>query len=326
MYKVAILGYRVQGKSHHAPAFAKHPDCKIVAVCDMVEERARDGADTYRVPFYLDADEMLDKEKIDIVDVPTSEKYRFELVMNCLRRGKHVFTEKPLAGELRDPNVRPEHVAKARAMVDEWQKHDVAFGVCFGLHGDPNVRWAKQVIRNCEYGDLSTVLARCAVGSWNHLIDLCRFLAGDVDEVSAYANEGWRSRVAAVKFANGAVGTLVACADLALQYQIKWIARRGEVQIDDIGGTAWARSSSSYEYKVFNGQGSIEQGGYPALFTHHIAEFVDSIKEHRPFDADGWAGLRHMEIDAAISESILTGRPVKVDRYMPEKGRTIFSP
>ncbi len=69
MYKVAILGYRQQGKLHHAPAFARNPDCEIVAVCDIVEERAREGAETYGVPAYLDADEMLEKEEIDIVDI-----------------------------------------------------------------------------------------------------------------------------------------------------------------------------------------------------------------------------------------------------------------
>ena len=42
MFNVAILGYRVQGKRHHAPAFAKHPDCRIVAVCDAVEAMASD--------------------------------------------------------------------------------------------------------------------------------------------------------------------------------------------------------------------------------------------------------------------------------------------
>ena len=86
MYKVAILGYRHQAKFHHAPAFAKNPDCEIVAVCDVVEERAREGAETYGVPAYLDADEMLEKEEIDIVDIPVGEQYRFDLVMKCLAK------------------------------------------------------------------------------------------------------------------------------------------------------------------------------------------------------------------------------------------------
>ncbi|MBI3945934.1 MAG: Gfo/Idh/MocA family oxidoreductase [Armatimonadetes bacterium] len=325
MYKVAIVGYRVQGKLHHAPAFAKHPDCKIVAVCDVLEERAREGADTYRVPFYLDVDAMLDKEEIDIVAIPVGEKYRFDLVMKCLQRNKHVFTEKPLVAEAGQYRIVPGDVPKARAMIDEWRKHNVAFGICFGLHGGRNVRWAKQVIRSGEYGPLAVLQARCAIGSWNHIIDMFRFLGGEVAEVFAYADEGWRSKTAAVKFESGAVGTLMMSADLALQYQFKWIGRKGEVQIDDIGGTAWARSNRSYEYRYLNEQGSLASTTYFALFDDHIAEFVDCIKEGRPFDADGWAGLRHMEIDAAIGGSIMTGQPVKVERYLPEYGRTIFS-
>ena len=87
MLKVAILGYRAQGSNHHAPSFARLTDCQIVAVCDIIEERARAGADRYGVPAYTSADEMLDAEDIDIVDIPVSEGYRYELVMKCLKRG-----------------------------------------------------------------------------------------------------------------------------------------------------------------------------------------------------------------------------------------------
>jgi predicted dehydrogenase len=128
-----------------------------------------------------------------------------------------------------------------------------------------------------------------------------------------------------VKFENGAVGALMTSSSLALQYELKWVAAHGEVVIQDIGGTASARRRETWEYLHFNEQGSIRQHGYHALFVDHISDFVDSILEGRPFDADGWAGLRHVEIDGAIGESIRTGRPVKVERYRPEMGRTVFS-
>ena len=64
MFKVAILGYRAQGSNHHAPSFARLTDCQIVAVCDVVEERARAGADRYGVPAYTNVDEMLNAEEI----------------------------------------------------------------------------------------------------------------------------------------------------------------------------------------------------------------------------------------------------------------------
>ena len=329
MYKVAILGYRNQGKFHHAPAFAKNPDCEIVAVCDIVEERAREGAETYGVSAYLDADEMLEEEEIDIVDIPVGEQYRFDLVMKCLKRDKHVFTEKPLAGAEGQMKIKLSDVPVARAMIDEWQKHDVQFGICFCLHGGSNVRWAKDFIRNHrnEYGDLMVVQGRCAWGSWPHVVDLFRFFGGEVAEVFAYhdGSDRWSAKTVAVKFESGVIGNLMMCSNLALQYEIKWVARNGEVVIQDIGGVAWARRSNSNEYTLFNEQGSVNHSTYLTLFDEHINDFVDSIKEGKSYDGDGWAGLRHMEIDGAIGDSIITGKPVKVERYMPEKGHTIFT-
>ena len=69
----------------------------------------------------------------------------------------------------------------------------------------------------------------------------------------------------------------------------------------------------------------LDGGTYASQFEDLIAEFVASIKEGRPFVADAWAGLRHMEIDAAITESIRTGKSVPIRRYMPEKGCTILT-
>ncbi len=329
MFNVAIVGYRAQGKNHHAPAFAKHPDCRIVAVCDVVEERAREGAEAYGVPAYVDVDEMLAKEEIDIVDLPVGERFRFDLVMKCFEHGKHVFTEKPLVAENGQYRINLQDVPKTRALVDAWEKCGVRFGVCFCMHGGRNVRWAGQFIREHreEYGDLKVVQGRCAQGSWNHMIDLVRFFGGEVDEVFAYSDgsEQWSSKTVAMKFENGAIGTLMTSASMALQYELKWIAANGEVVVQDIGGTSRARRRDAWEYLEFNEQGSVRQPGYHSLFDEHIAEFVDALKEDRSFVADGWAGLRHVEIDGAIGESILTGKPVKVERYRPENGRTIFS-
>jgi predicted dehydrogenase len=324
MLKVAILGYRHQGANHHAPAFAKLPDCQIVAVCDIVEERAREGADRYGVPAYTDADEMLDREDIDIVDIPVSERFRYELVMKCLKRGKHIFTEKPLAGADGQYKIQSADVPIAREMIDEWQKHDVQFGICFGLHASRNVQRVKAVIRSGELGKLRQIQARTAQGSWNHVIELVRFLSGEVREVFAYSdNAEMENKVACLKFESGAVGTLTVSNQLSLQFQLKWIGERGEATIDNIAGTASWHPHNSLDITHWNDLSRTDRGTYVALFEDLIADFVDSIKTQRPFVADGWAGLRHIEIDAAITDSIRSGKPIPIQRYMPENGRTI---
>lgn len=326
MFNVAILGYQTQGRNHHAPAFAKIPDCRIVAVCDVVEERAREGAERYGVPAYTDVDEMLDREAVDIADIPTGEQFRYELVMNCLRRGKHVFTEKPLAGAEGQYRIGPSDVPRAVEMVEEWQRRGVQFGVCFGLHASPNVRRVKEVIRGGELGGLRMIQARTAQGSWNHVIDLTRFLGGEVREVFAYADgEGMRDKVACLKFEGGAVGTLAVSQALSLQFQVKWVGELGEATADDIAGTASWRLHHALEVTRWDETPRTSRGSYGGLFDDLISDFVASIREGRPFVADGWAGLRHMEIDAAITGSVRTGRPVSVVRHRPDQGRTIFS-
>jgi len=327
MYRVAILGYRHQGKLHHAPAFARHPDCEIVAVCDIVEERAREGAETYGVPWYTDVDKMLDGEDVDIVDIPVGERYRFDLVMKCLRRDKHVFTEKPLAGEAGQYLIRPCDVQTARAMIDEWLKHDVQFGVCFGNHGSPNVRRAKDVIRSGILGSFRMLCIRSAMGPWNHMIDLARYLGGEVSEVFAYADDvdKIKDKVVVLKYENGGVATLAVCAKLSLQFQAKWIGDKGEITIDNIAGTTEWRLHDSLEITRWTDETALDRSSYQTLYDGVIADFVESINKGCPFDADGWAGLRHIEIDAAVTQSIESHQPVHVERYMPEKGRTVFS-
>ncbi|MBI3946444.1 MAG: Gfo/Idh/MocA family oxidoreductase [Armatimonadetes bacterium] len=328
MYKVAILGCGNHGKGHD---WNKIPDCQLVAVCDIVEQRARDRAETYGVPYYLDADEMFDKEEIDIVDAPVREKDRFTVVMKCLTRNKHVFTEKPLGGEEGQYRVRLNDIPKVRAIMDEWQKRDVQLGICFTMHGTNTFRWAEQVIRSTDFGALTVVDARCTWGAWNHLLDMFRYLGGEVDEVFAHADAAWQSKTVSVKFANGAVGNVMTSNRLWVPYvfEVKWVAEKGQVHVEDLTD-AWARTGDgrSAAAKALSVRddpvlGQKCDGG--TMRVQHMTDFVASIKERRRFVADGWAGMRHMEIDAAITESILSGQPVKIERYQPEQGRTIFS-
>ena len=134
MFRVAVIGYRAQGSRHHAPAFAKIPDCEIAAVCDIVEERAQQGAADYGVPAYSSIDDLLSHEEFEIADIPVGEGFRHGPVMRCLRAGKHVFTEKPLAAADGQFAIRPADVPVAREMIEEWERHEgLQFGVCFGL-------------------------------------------------------------------------------------------------------------------------------------------------------------------------------------------------
>ena len=326
MYNVAVIGYRARGKLL-APAFAEAEDCRIVAVCDIVEERAREGAELYRVPAYTDVDRLLASEAFDIALIPCGEKYRYDLVMKCLRADKHIFTEKPLAGEEGQYRITLSDVPKALEMVEEWQRHPGRqFGICFAMHYMQIAQWAVSRLREGELGAFRFVHGLTMAGSWNHIIDLVRYLCGDVAEVFAYADDPANpaSKAVTLRFDNGGVGTLVFLENIALQFQLKYVGALGELEVTDLAGTAACRPHPGRsfgpvtEWERFSPTGPTEfYEAQPLILKAQIADFVASIREGRQYVADGWAGLRHMEIDAAITESMRTGRPVAVVRHGP---------
>ena len=70
----------------------------IIALCD-VDERAASGArQKYpQAKFYKDYREMLEKEKsLDAIDVATPDHMHALVAMEAMRRGKHVYCQKPL--------------------------------------------------------------------------------------------------------------------------------------------------------------------------------------------------------------------------------------
>src|SRR5207248_3033762 len=95
-FRVAVAGLRV-GREHLV-ALAKHPAAEIRAVCDPVEERAREMARAFGVPpIYADYEAMLAAEDLDGVCIATPNRLHAPMIRAALRRGLHVMCEKPLA-------------------------------------------------------------------------------------------------------------------------------------------------------------------------------------------------------------------------------------
>ena len=92
--RVGIIGFGVGNK--HADAFDTHPQCDVVAICDMDEEKC--GAARRKYPSCCvtgDANEILEASEVDVVSIATYDNYHFEQTMKALENGKHVFVEKP---------------------------------------------------------------------------------------------------------------------------------------------------------------------------------------------------------------------------------------
>ena len=73
---------------------------KLVAVCDLIRERAENAQKKYNIPKLYDTmDELLADTEIDIVLNLTRPYQHFEVSKAALLAGKHVYSEKPLGAD-----------------------------------------------------------------------------------------------------------------------------------------------------------------------------------------------------------------------------------
>ena len=81
----------------HLPALSKVRGVELTAVCTSRQESAEESAKLFgaRLAFH-DHREMLRRPDIDAVGVVVGAPQHHKLTMDCLRAGKHVFTEWPL--------------------------------------------------------------------------------------------------------------------------------------------------------------------------------------------------------------------------------------
>jgi len=101
--RVGLVGIGGIGRTH-ADAYAKDELGTMVAVCDVIKEKADDAAAKYGAKAYYSVADMLANEELDIVDVTTSGyeqgSWHFEPSMEALMAGKHVLCEKPLSNDI----------------------------------------------------------------------------------------------------------------------------------------------------------------------------------------------------------------------------------
>ena len=97
--KTAVVGMGGIGNTH-ATCYKNNDLAELVAVCDIVKEKADAAAEKFGVPAFYSEEEMLKAmPEIDIVSVTTSGydngSMHFEPAMIALDYGKNVLVEKP---------------------------------------------------------------------------------------------------------------------------------------------------------------------------------------------------------------------------------------
>ncbi|MFC1669969.1 Gfo/Idh/MocA family protein [Spirochaetota bacterium] len=96
MIKAGVIGYGYWGPNI-VRNFCAHPELTIEKVCDISKDRLKVVKDNHReIKTTVNADEILDDPKIDLVAIITPVSTHFDFAKKALLKGKHVFIEKPM--------------------------------------------------------------------------------------------------------------------------------------------------------------------------------------------------------------------------------------
>lgn len=99
MLKIAVFGTGHLGK-FHLNNLKEMAAIDIVGFFDPNDEMAQTVADQYQIKRFTNADELIDA--CDAVDIVAPTLFHFELCVAALRKGKHVFVEKPLTNTMEE--------------------------------------------------------------------------------------------------------------------------------------------------------------------------------------------------------------------------------
>jgi len=326
--RAGVIGVGTFG-SQHARVYAELDFVDLVAISDIKTDRLDDLTGKYNVRAYTDFSELLNKEKLDMVSVCTSDELHIEPVLSAINSGVNVLVEKPFAM----------NVADCEILIHESEKAGIKLMVGHILRFDPRYYIARQSIVNGQIGSLVHLTARrnnliksaerlarhtsVAFFLGIHDIDFMNWCAGSkAERVYAESNSNVLKDIGAddsclalIKFQNGTIASL----------EVSWIlpnsfSKRLDAQFSAVGtdGAIYV-DGSGQAVEVYTGDESScpdvmyapEIGGrYTGILRDEIAHFVDCIMYDKKPAVSGQDGMEAVRVVCAIAESLKTKQPV----------------
>lgn len=312
-------------------------EVELVAVCDLIKEKAEKAKDEYNIPkLYNTMEELFADKDIDIVLNLTRPYEHFEVTSGALKAGKHVYSEKPLAATLEEGmelvRLAEERnlmlggapdtflgagIQTCRKLIDDGFIGEpvgaAAFMICHGhesWHPDPEFYYKHGGGPMMDMGPYYlTALTNLLGGiksvtgvaktSFPHRMITSEPKAGTIIdvEVPTYVT-------GIMEFDNGAVGTLFTTFDVHNKGQARFevYGSQGTLMVPDpntFGGPIYLLRQEENEYKE-----------HPLLFDYAqnsrglgLADMAKALESGRPYRANYKQTLHVLEAMAAFTTS-----------------------
>lgn len=288
----------------HAQAVLDHPRGELVAATNWREESLAKLAGRFRIPrTTTDWWKLAEAEDVDAVVIATPNVLHAEQAIACLRAGKHVLVEKPMAMSVAEADVM---ITAARD-----SGRSLMVGHCWRFH--PAVIAVRDQIASGELGEVVKTRGYGIHKEWGpsgwftkralagggalidmgvHAIDTVRFLLGDPEPTRVCAAIGTRygaydvddDGVLLVSWSNGTSSIVEAG---------WWQPYLGGLEADtEIYGTkGYTRIFPTHVPENYD-------HAPQSMYSAQMAEFIDAIsesREPRPSGEDGRVVMRVVE-------------------------------
>ena len=351
-----MLGYAFMGKAHSRALQAlRHLQVPLRPRLVSISGRNQDALERAREQWgweqaVTDWREQVEDERVELFDNGGPNSVHAEPCIEAARRGKHVLCEKPLGMTAEE----------SHRMWQEAEKAGVVHMCGFNYRFVPAVRLARELLEGGELGDVVHFRARylqswgwdADEGVWRfdpsqagtgaigdlgtHIIDLARYLVGEIASASAHVRTIVPGRrvddhfVATIEFENGVVGTLEASrlargrinsnafevngSRGSLAFDVE---RLNELEVGDASGFKRLLVTETEHpfLRFWWPPGHIV--GWGDTFVHELAHMLEAIAgEHgvAPHGATFEDGYRCSEVTEAVLRSAESGRREEV-RY-----------
>jgi UDP-N-acetylglucosamine 3-dehydrogenase len=318
--KAAVIGVGTMGRNH-ARVYAQLEHATLVAAADANPKALEAIARTYKVPTYTEYERMLDEIKPDLVSVAVPTRLHREVATTVLKRGVHVFLEKPIAST----------VEEGQKIVDCSRTTGVKFTVGHIERFNPAVIALKQELDAGQLGRIFQIHAR-RVGPFppriedvgvvidlaTHELNLLEYLTGSrVESVYAQIEREIHVRhedllTGILKFTDGAVGLLdINWLTPTKIRELSLIGERGMFSVNYL-----TQDLYFYENDYFNGNWE----GFPIMgvsegrkirhtimrkepLVAELESFTEAIRNHTDPHISGEEALRAVLLAERLLES-----------------------
>lgn len=318
----------------HADAIVENTKSNLLAVVDVDEEKASEGAEKYKCKFYIDHHQLLANEKIDIVHICTPHYLHAPIAIDFLKAGIDVLVEKPLAI----------NTASAEQMICAAEKYGRRIGVVFQNRFNKNVLKAQEILstgrlgkikgikgiltwyRDEKYynqsewrGKFSTEGGGVLINQAIHTLDLMQLFGGKVIDLKGHVStrcldfiEVEDTADATFFFESGAVGIFYAtnCFSSNSPVHIEIECEKGRLILDgsDLG------LELDDEFQEFNDDSC---NNYKSYWGHSHKTLIDSfyqdiLEKSNKYIVTAQDGIESLRIIEKIYESSKSGKKEKI--------------